>query len=98
MGKQEEGKKLYVGNLPYKVKVNGAPKAIRNEDLKSLFEEAGIVVIDAIVILDRDTKQPKGFGFVRVADCDFETALNLNGTEFEGRSLKINEAIERERR
>jgi len=94
----DEGKKLYVGNLPYRVKVDGTPKVIRNDDLRNLFEGHGVSVLDAHCIMDRETKQPKGFGFVRVADIDFERALELNGTSFEGRNLKVNEAREREQR
>ena len=94
----EEGKKLYVGNLPYKVTDNsGVKKPITNDNLREVFEAEGIKVLDAIAIQDRETKQPKGFGFIRVSESDYEKALSLDGLEVEGRNIKVNEAREKER-
>lgn len=82
------GKKLYVGNLPY---------GISNTDLEELFAAHGTVQ-SAQVIVDRDTGRSKGFGFVEMAsDQEAEEAISsLNGREYEGRSLTVNEARPRE--
>jgi RNA recognition motif-containing protein len=79
--------KLYVGNLNYRTE---------SESLRSLFTQFGEVV-SATVLTDRDTGRSRGFGFVEMADQDAASAAiqGLNGTEFEGRMLKVNEARER---
>jgi len=78
---------LYVGNLNYQTE---------QENLRSLFTQFGEVV-SATILTDRDTGRSRGFGFVEMADEDSASAAiqGLNGTEFEGRSLKVNEARER---
>ena len=81
-------KKLYVGNLPYKVS---------DGDLMKMFEPHGSVQ-SAQVIMDRDTGRSKGFGFVEMSNADAARAMQaLNGMDFEGRALKVNEAQDRER-
>ena len=82
--------KLYVGNLSY---------STDQESLRSLFAPHGEVV-SAQVITDRDTGRSRGFGFVEYAnDEDARTAIQaLDGTEFEGRNLKVNEARSRDDR
>ncbi|MFP4376772.1 MAG: RNA recognition motif domain-containing protein [Spirochaetales bacterium] len=82
--------KLYVGNLSYQTD---------QEALRSLFASHGEVV-SAQVITDRDTGRSRGFGFVEYAnDDDARTAIQaLDGTEFEGRNLKVNEARSRDDR
>ncbi len=84
------GKKLYVGNLPYNV---------TSSDLEKLLGEHGTVE-SVEVISDRATGQSKGFGFVEMAsDQDAEAAINaLNGQDFNGRALTVNEAKPREAR
>ena len=84
------GKKLYVGNLSYNV--DGA-------QLEELFSQYG-TVRSAEVVQDRDTGRSKGFGFVEMANQeDGEKAIaELNGTEFGGRTIKVNEARPREDR
>ena len=84
------GKKLYVGNLPYNV---------TSSDLEKLLGEHGTVE-SVEVISDRATGQSKGFGFVEMAsEEDAQAAINaLNGQDFNGRALTVNEAKPREAR
>ena len=80
-------KTLYVGNLPW---------SISQDDLAEYFGRYGSVVSSRI-ITDRETGRSRGFGFVEVADEDAERlAEELNGKEFEGRSLTVNEARPRQ--
>jgi cold-inducible RNA-binding protein len=75
--------KLYVGNLPYN---------ISDDQLQDMFAKFG-TPDSARVITDRSTGQSKGFGFVEFSnDEQARRALSLNGTEFGGRSLTVNEA------
>jgi RNA recognition motif-containing protein len=75
--------KLYVGNLPYN---------ISDDQLRDMFAKFGIPD-SAKVITDRDSGQSKGFGFVEFRDGEIaKRALALNGTDFGGRSLTVNEA------
>ncbi len=84
------GKKLYVGNLPY---------TVSDSDLQRLFEPHGAVQ-SAQVVVDRDTGRSKGFGFVEMETGEAAQAAisALNGQEFSGRSLTVNEARPREER
>lgn len=76
-------KKIYVGNLSF-----GATE----EELAALFEEVGAVE-SVSIITDRDTGRSKGFGFVSMNDDDAEKAIAaLNGKDFGGRALTVNEA------
>jgi RNA recognition motif-containing protein len=80
---------LYVGNLPW---------ATRAEDLEEAFSRYG-EIISARVITDRQTGRSRGFGFVEVADKDADAIIAaLNGTEFNGRVITVNEARPREER
>ena len=80
---------MYVGNLPFSADQNS---------LQSLFAPFG-GVISARVMSDRDTGRSRGFGFVEMEDADARKAISsLNGTEFEGRKLRINEAEKRPQR
>lgn len=83
-------KKLYVGNLPHSTTEN---------ELQGLFASYGNVQ-SAQVIVDRDTGRSKGFGFVEMsADSEAQAAIDaLNGQEFGGRPLTVNEARPREER
>jgi RNA recognition motif-containing protein len=75
--------KLYVGNLAYNVS---------DDQLRDLFARFGNPD-SARVITDRDTGQSKGFGFVEFSNPDeAKQAMSLNGTEFSGRNLTVNEA------
>jgi RNA recognition motif-containing protein len=50
------------------------------------------------LINDRETGRPRGFGFIEMSNADAARAIEaLNGTDFEGRSIKVNEAQARER-
>lgn len=78
------GRKLYVGNLPF---------SVTQQALQSTFAQHGTV--EAVnLITDRDTGQSKGFGFVEMrTDAEASAAIReLNGTELEGRAMKVNEA------
>jgi RNA recognition motif-containing protein len=80
--------KLYVGNLPF---------TATEESVRALFSQHGTVE-KVSLISDRDTGRPRGFGFVEMSNADASRAMQaLNGTEFEGRALKVNEAQERGR-
>jgi cold-inducible RNA-binding protein len=75
--------KLYVGNLSYNVS---------DDQLRDLFARFGTPTSVAI-ITDRNSGQSKGFGFVEFSDdAQAKAALSLNGTEFAGRNLTVNEA------
>jgi RNA recognition motif-containing protein len=84
------GKKLYVGNLTYRV---------TSSDLEQLFSQYGNVE-SAEVISDRDTGRSKGFGFVEMSsDAEARSAIEaLNDQEHDGRRLTVNEARPREPR
>jgi cold-inducible RNA-binding protein len=84
------GKKLYVGNLGFNVS---------DSDLQQLFSAHGTIT-SAQVIIDRDTNQSKGFGFVEMgSDGEAQAAIAaLDGKEHGGRALKVNEAKPRENR
>lgn len=78
------GKKLYVGNLPF---------SATDQLLVDSFSQCGKVE-SAKVIIDRDTGRSKGFGFVEMSS-DTEAAqaiAKLNGADYEGRKLTVNEA------
>jgi len=83
-------KKLYVGNLNYNVD---------GDELQQLFAQHGSVT-SAMVIEDRATGRSKGFGFVEMgSEQEAEAAIaELNGKEYGGRKLTVNEAKPREDR
>ena len=84
------GAKLYVGNLSFDV---------TNSDLEEMFTPYGSVK-SAQVVMDRDTGRSKGFGFVEMgSDGEAAAAIStLNGREYKGRALTVNEARPREDR
>lgn len=77
-------KNLFVGNLPFNA---------TEEALRALFEQFGELQ-QVKIMTDRDTGKSRGFGFVEMAqDDDAQKAIAaLNGKEFEGRTLTVNEA------
>ncbi len=84
------GKKLYVGNLSFETTAS---------EVEKLFSDHGSVE-SAEVINDRMTGRSKGFGFVQMqSDSEAEAAITaLNGQEFGGRTLTVNEAKPRTER
>jgi len=80
--------KLYVGNLSF---------TTTEESVRTLFSQHGTVEKISL-ISDRDSGRPRGFGFVEMSNADATRAMQaLNGTELDGRSLRVSEAQERER-
>ncbi|HUG43475.1 MAG TPA: RNA-binding protein [Acidobacteriota bacterium] len=81
------GKKLYVGGLPF---------SISDTQLEELFSGYGTVE-SARVITDRMTGRSRGFGFVEMSSQEEAEASiqGLNGTQLEGRTLTVNEAREK---
>ena len=82
--------KMYVGNLPF---------SATQEDIQSLFSQFGSVT-DVFLPMDRVSGRPRGFAFVTMGTPDeMQAAINgLNGQEFGGRKLGINEARPKEER
>jgi RNA recognition motif-containing protein len=83
-------KNIYVGNLVWETTA---------DDLLALFQEHGTVA-RAQVITDRETGRSRGFGFVEMDnDAEAQKAIDaLNGAEYHGRPLTVNEARPREER
>ena len=84
------GRKLYVGNLPY---------SATESDISDKCAAFGTV--DSVkLIIDRDTGRSKGFGFVEMSsDAEAQAAIDgLNGADYDGRPMKVNEAKPQEKR
>ncbi len=81
-------KKLYVGNLPFSTTA---------DDLREAFGEYGNVT-SAQVVEDRETGRSRGFAFVEMADGADQAIESMNGRQFQGRTLTVNEAKPREDR
>src|SRR5918912_205895 len=81
-------KNLYVGNLPF---------TATSEDLREAFGQYGGVT-RAQVMSDRETGRSRGFGFVEMNDGADAAVSALNGAQFQGRTLTVNEAKPREDR
>lgn len=82
--------------IPSRLFVGGLDWRVTQDQLRAKFEEFGKVT-DAIVVLDRDTGDSRGFGFVTMADRKdaAEVIRKLNGTQLEGRTLVVRQAEER---
>ena len=79
-------KRIYVGNLPF---------SATEADIRQLFAQHGSVS-SVSLITDRETGRPRGFGFVEMDDAGAQAAIAaLDGKDFGGRSLRVNEAQER---
>jgi RNA recognition motif-containing protein len=77
--------KLYVGNLP---------RSATDSTLNGFVTDAGFQVASATVVIDKMSGQSRGFGFVELAAGeDMQRAIgSLNGRDFDGRPLTVNEA------
>src|SRR5690625_7837279 len=82
--------KLYIGNLPF---------SVQEQDLKKIFSEYQSVT-GVQLISDRETGRSKGFGFVELSNDDEATNAikELNGKDFGGRAIIVNEGRHREHR
>jgi len=81
--------KIYVGNLPFQTS---------EAELNDAFAAHGPVQ-SASLVMDRETGRPRGFGFVEMGDDDARKAIDaLNGADFGGRQITVNEAKPRENR
>jgi RNA recognition motif-containing protein len=81
--------RIYVGNLPY---------TSTEDEIRDLFSQYGEVVSCALPT-DRETGRPRGFGFVEMSSEDGRKAIEaLDGQDFGGRQLRVNEARPREDR
>ncbi len=79
-------KTIYVGNLPF---------TTTEDAVQELFAQYGTVT-SVKLISDRETGRPRGFGFVEMEQSAAEAAISaLDGNEFGGRTLRVNEARER---
>ncbi|MGD2153033.1 MAG: RNA-binding protein [Gemmatimonadales bacterium] len=79
-------KRIYVGNLPF---------TTTEEELSDLFAQHG-TVHSVDLISDRQTGRPRGFGFVEMDEDAANAAITaLDGMEYGGRTLRVNEAMER---
>ncbi len=81
-------KNLYVGNLSF---------STTSDDLRTAFSQFGTVQ-SASVVMDRETGRSRGFGFVEMADGGDDAINAMNGADFQGRKLTVNEARPREDR
>ena len=76
-------KKMYVGNLAFQS---------TEDDIQELFGQFGEVK-SVNLITDRETGRSRGFAFVEMGEEEANSAMqSLDGTSFEGRNLKVNEA------
>jgi RNA recognition motif-containing protein len=73
--------RLYVGNLPFQA---------TDSDVRDFFARAGFPVDNVTLMRDRVSGEPRGFGFVEIADAAAIDACN--GKEFMGRALVVSEA------
>ena len=80
----ENGKKLFIGNLPY---------TVTSEDLEAAFAEAGTVT-SAQIVTDRETGRPRGFGFVEMESDEMaQAAIEMwNEKDLKGRTIFVNVA------
>ena len=78
---------IFVGNLPF---------SAEEDALRALFEQHG-TVHSVRIITDRETGRSRGFGFVEMPGDAANSAIEaLNGTDFHGRPLRVNEARPRD--
>lgn len=87
-GERPMAKNLYVGNLAF---------GTTTDQLRQAFEAFGTVA-RAQVVVDRETGRSRGFGFVEMETGADEAVAKMNGANFQGRTLTVNEAKPREPR
>jgi RNA recognition motif-containing protein len=76
--------RLYVGNLPFQA---------TDSDVRNFFERTGFSLDNVTLMRDRISGEPRGFGFVEIADNAAESAIQTcNGKDFMGRPVVVNEA------
>ena len=80
--------RLYVGNLSFNTS---------EDTLRAAFEQGGRKVVEVRLVTDRETGQPRGFGFVEMGSAEEAQAAmsEWDGQQLDGRTLKVNEAQER---
>ncbi len=85
------GNRIYIGNLSFDTS---------EDDLRAALTEGGRTVKDIHIVTDRETGKPRGFAFAEMAnDADASAAIEaLDGKDLGGRTLKVNEAKERQPR
>ena len=85
-----QGTRLYIGNLPYTMDANALVEA---------FSKEGFQVSNPHIVIDRESGQSKGFGFVEAAsEKDAKDAIDsMNGTQIGGRTVRVDHAHERQR-
>jgi len=88
-GNSDEPTSLFVGNLPF---------SATNESLKEFFESQVSGVIDARVIMDKFTQQPKGFGYIDFSNgSDAQSAMTaMSGAEYDGRAIRLDHATSKQ--
>ena len=81
--------KLFVGNLSF---------TATNDELQSWVEQRGHTVDEGRIMTDRDTGKPRGFGFITLGESTSakQAIQDMNGQDFMGRALTVNEAKPRE--
>lgn len=80
---------IFVGNLAF---------SVSEDELRGLFEEHG-AVSSLRLISDRDTGRSRGFGFVEMENAEADSAIKaLNGMDFQGRNMKVNQAEDKKPR
>ena len=89
MSEVKSKSKLFIANLPW---------ALRGKDLQEIFSEYGEVSY-AKVILDRETRKSKGFGFIEFVNPEdaAKAVEEMNEAEIDGRSIKLDFAVEKPR-
>jgi RNA recognition motif-containing protein len=85
------GKRLYVGNLSWDTS---------EDTLRNAFSADGGTVSDCHIVSDRETGRPRGFAFIEMGtDAEAQACIDaLDGTQLDGRDIKVNEAKERQSR
>lgn len=79
-------KRLYVGNIPFET---------TRDEIRAAFEQYG-TVYEVSLVTDRDTGRSRGFGFVEMDENGAKAAIEaLDSKDFQGRTLKVNEAREK---